>query len=182
MSPAALPGLLLAAIAVLSGCGPEIAVHAERSMIATFARYDTYRWASPAVAARGSAETQAAMIDWRIHDAVDRWMASKGYVRTEGAASLLVDYDVAVRERNTDSFGEFFEYRRRGGQLDMGEAFVAGYQEGTLVLQMVDTRTREIAYRAWASAALEHEADGRRVDEAVARMLKDLPQAGGTGR
>jgi hypothetical protein len=101
-------------------------------------------------------------------------------VPTEGPASLLADYDVAVREQDAESFREYFRYRR-GGTKDMGESLVAGYEEGTLVLHLVDARTRELAYRASATAVIAQGGDRRRLEEAVGRMLADLPRAMSTG-
>lgn len=175
------PCAALVLVAALPACGPRVEVHAERSRIATFPRYGTYAWAIPAAPARSGAETEASLLDWRIHNAVDRALVAKGYVRTEGAASLLADYDVAVPEQDAESFREYFRYRRRGGTKDMGESLAAGYQEGTLVLHLVDARTRELAYRASATAVIEEGGDRRRLEEAVERMLADLPRVMNTG-
>jgi hypothetical protein len=176
------PCAALALVAAAAACSPRVEVHAERSRIATFARYGTYAWAVPAAVARSGAESDASLLDWRIREAVDRALVAKGYVRTEGAASLLADYDVAVRERDAHSFREYFRYRRQGGTKDVGESYVAGYEEGTLVLHLVDARTRELAYRASATAVIEEGGDRRRLEEAIERMLADLPRAINTGK
>lgn len=168
--------LLAAGLGVVPACGPHMDVRAERSTIATFGRYATYAWALPAAPARSARETNAALVDWRIRNAVDRGLAAKGYVRTADAASLFVDYDVAAREQNTEAFQDYFRHRRQGGTKDMGEPFVAGYPPGTLVLQLVDARTRQLAYRASATGAVDEGGDRRRLDEAIERMLADLPR------
>ncbi len=176
------PRLPVAALVVLAACGPRVDVQAERSTVATFGRYGTYAWARPAAPARYAAETEASLLDWRIRNAVDRALGAKGYVRTDGAASLLADYDVAVREHFTDSFQDYFGYRRRGGTGDMGTYFIQGYEEGTLVLHLVDPRTGVLAYRASASAVVEQNGDRGRLEQAVERMLAELPEAMPTGR
>lgn len=175
-------GPWLVVLVVLGACGPQVQVNAERSTVATFGRYGTYAWALPATPARSAGETEASLLDWRIRNAVDHALTAKGYVRTEGAASLLADYDVAVREGNTESFQEYFRYRRRGGTKDLGESFVAGYEEGTLVVHLVDPHTRVLAYRASATAVIERDGDRRRLEKTVERMLADLPPAMPTGR
>jgi hypothetical protein len=167
-------------VLALAACGPHVDVRAERSRIATFPRYSTYTWGSPAAPARSSGETEASLLDWRIRNAVERALAAKGYERTDGAATLLVDYDVSTRERNTDSFREYFQYRRTGATQGMGESFVRGYGEGTLVLHLVDARTRELAYRASATGVIDESADRSRLEKAITRMMADLPQSTGT--
>ena len=169
---------LLVSLAALPACGPRVEVHGERSTIATFGRYGTYAWATGATAARSPREAEASVFDWRLRNAVDRGLAAKGYVRTEGAASLLVDYNVATTERDADTFLGYFRYRQLGGAREVGDAYVRGYQEGTLVLYLLDARTGELAYRASATGLMgEEEADKKRLEDAVGRMFEDLPAA-----
>ena len=122
--------LLFLSLAALPSCGARVDVHAERSTIATFGRYGTYAWSSAALPARSSGESEASVFDWRLRNAVDRGLAAKGYVRTQGDASLLVDYNVATRERETDTFLGYFRYRQLGGAKDLGEAYVRGLRGG----------------------------------------------------
>jgi hypothetical protein len=169
--------VLLVSLSSLAACGPRVEVHGERSTIATFGRYSTYAWATGALAARSPREAEASLVDWRIRNAVDRGLTAKGYLRTEGGASLLVDYNVATEERDADTFLGYFRYRQMGGARDMGDAYVRGYQEGTLVLYLTDARTRELAYRASAAGVIDEAGDKGRLEDAVSRMLADLPAA-----
>jgi Domain of unknown function (DUF4136) len=159
--------LYVAVLVALAACGPRVQINAERSTIATFGGYDTYAWALPAAPARSAGETEASVVEWRIRNAVDRVLATKGYVRTDGPASLLVDYDVAA----PDSFREYFRNLRRGGST----SFAEGYEEGTLVVHLVDARTRVLAYRASATGVIEQNGGKDRVEEAVERMFANLP-------
>jgi hypothetical protein len=163
--------------AVLVACGPRVEVRAERSTIATFPRYRTYVWAASVVPARSPGEMDASLLDRRIRDAVDRRLAAKGYVRTEGTGTLVVDYDVRTRTGSTDSFSDYFRYRRLGGANEAEVAYVSGFEEGTLVVQLVDPRSREVAYRASATTVVDERVDRERLDDAIGRMFADLPVA-----
>jgi hypothetical protein len=170
----------LAVCLLTAACGPRVAIYAERSRIATFGRYGTYAWATPATPARSTAETEASLLDWRIRSAVDRSLAAKGYIRSEGSASLLADYDVVTRAKDGASFREYFRQRRPGGE--MGEFSADGYPEGSLALHIVDARTRELAYRCSATSVIVEDVDRRRLEDAIERMLADLPRAMNSGR
>jgi hypothetical protein len=175
-----MPGRAALAVCLLAvACGPRVDVHGERSRIATFGRYATYAWATPAVPARSAGEQNAALLDWRIRDAVDRGLAAKGYVRREAAGSLLADYDVVTRPEDDASFRDYFRARRGGGDSRLA---AAGYPEGSLVLHLVDARTGEIAYRSSATSVIAADVDRGRLDDAVARMLGDLPAAMAAGQ
>jgi hypothetical protein len=167
-------------LASLAACGPRVEVQGERSRIATFGRYRTYAWVSPVAPARSVGEQAASLLDWRIHDDIDRALAAKGYVRTAEAPSLLVDYDVVTRPEDSAPFREYFRDRRVGGTRGMDDSFARGYEGGTLVLQLIDARTRELAFRGSATSVIEEPGDQRRLEEAVQRMLANLPEAAKT--
>jgi Domain of unknown function (DUF4136) len=169
----------LAVCLLAVACGPHVDVHGERSRIATFGRYGTYAWASPATPAGSVAEQDASLLDWRIRNAVDRALAAKGYVRSDGAASLLAEYDVVTRSEDGAAFRDYFAKRRTSGDSRLS---AAGYSAGSLVLHLVDARTGEIAYRSSATSVIAADGDRRRLDEAVDRMLADLPRAMDTSR
>src|SRR4030095_5390555 len=97
----------------------------------------------------------------------------KGYVRTEGTPSLLVEYDVSPPSGSTQSFRDYFRYRRDA------ESLARGYDEGTLVLMLWDARTQDVAYRASATAVIDEDTDQRRLEKAIERMLVDLPRTTG---
>jgi hypothetical protein len=165
--------------ATLVACGPPVTVRGERSRIATFPRYRTYAWASPATPAASPAETAASLLDWRIHEAVDRGLAAKGYVRTDGPATLLVDYDVVTRADDSTAFRDFFAAREQVANRALGVAFARGFPRGTLLVHLVDARTGELAYRAWATHLIHEGENPGRVDDAIRLMLADLPQVTG---
>src|SRR5262245_17415783 len=100
----ALPLLLVA----LGACGPKVQVSAERSRIATFGRYETWAWSVPAAPARTASETNAALLDWRIRNTIERALAAKGYVRMDGHATLVADYYVTVPAGASAGFEQYF--------------------------------------------------------------------------
>jgi len=168
----------LAVCLLAVACGPRVDVHGERSKIATFGRYGTYAWATPATPAGSVAEQDASLLDWHIRNAVDRGLAARGYVRRDGSASLLAEYDVVTRPEDGASFRDYFDHRR-GGDSRLS---AAGYPDGSLVLYLVDARTGEIAWQSSATSVVATKVDRRRLDDAIERMLADLPRAMATER
>ena len=158
-------------LGMFGACAPRVG--GERSTIATFPRYRTYAWAGPAIAARPTEQTGAAILDWRIRAAVDAALAARGYERTSGAASLLVDYDVVVPSTGGAAFRAYFRDRRSAAE-DLGD-MSRGFPAGSLVVYLVDARTRELAYRGWAFDVIADDASPARVDDAVSRMLAAVP-------
>jgi hypothetical protein len=58
---------------------------------------------------------------------------------------------------------------------------VTVYEAGTLVVDIVDTRTNRVIWRGWAQDSIEDELEDpdkmeQQIEEAVARMLTRLPR------
>jgi len=63
------------------------------------------------------------------------------------------------------------------------EARVIEYQEGTLVIDLVDRRTNKVVWRGWARDTMDGVIDDqerleRQVDDGVGRMMRLLPRGG----
>jgi len=171
--------LLVLVLGALGCVGkPPIRVGAERNPSAEFGALRTYRWARPPLEdSPGAAQSPDSRLDWRIRNAVDRALRAKGYVQetSGGSVGFLIDYDVVVEDRRAESFREVVAYHAVGGTRDTGEAFSRSYQHATLTLEASNPTTRALLWRAWASGMVDEQQPGRRIDEAVDRMLAQLP-------
>jgi hypothetical protein len=115
------------------------------------------------------------LTDWYVRNAVDRELAARGWVPdVAGTPDFVVRYEVRLGEASTSSFQEYLQYRAEGGGKDMGEAFM-GYDIGTLTVSLVDVASRRVAWRAQATAVVEQDARGKRIDPAVHDMFARLP-------
>jgi hypothetical protein len=171
--------LFVVPLAALAACAskPTLHVSAERSAAVDFSTYRTYRWASaPPEVTLERARTARELLDWRIRNGIDSQLAARGYEQVpSGKADLIVAYHLDLREKNTESVGDYITYRQSGGQEGPQEAYVFGYQEGTLVVEAVDGATRSLLWRSAAGPLLNPEAQQERVREAVQRMMERFP-------
>ena len=162
--------------ATMTACGPlaPVRVDSWTAPNADLGGFRTYEWTSPMIAASASRPRDPiAAIDRRVHAAVDAELAAKGYARRASAdpADFLVGYDVAVEEKDTGRFSELLRYKAAGGTKEAGQSYAEGFEEGTLVLEIVDARTRQVAWRATARTILNEDDPQRRIEEAVHAML-----------
>jgi hypothetical protein len=176
------PTLALVTVALLLGCSPT-SVKTKSAPIVGVAGFHTYDWGTPApvVVAEEDRERDAAVLEYTIRDAVDRQLAAKGYRRVEGGTQpdFLVDFGVRLEEKSTDSFGQYIQYRDLGGKQGMGSAFVFGYEQGTLAIEVTNAHTNQRAWSGSARAVLDDGQDVVKLDASVARILADFPDAGG---
>src|SRR5512139_2878632 len=147
------PTLLLACL-ILAGCTPSPKIRAESNPNANFAAYRSFGWA-PADTPPPAGERLNGLADWRIRNAVIAGLQGRGWSQVPAqdvpGPDVLVDYGVLVQDKYTDSFSGYAQYVNEGGRQGMADAFVGGYQQGTLVLHLYDARTRQLLWRASAT-------------------------------
>jgi len=161
----------------LAGCrtGTDISIASQPVPADTFAHFSTYRWRSPE-APVPQAGASGATLDREIRKATEGALAEKGYVMVgSGPADLLVDYQVTILDKQTNSFREFAEYKQRGGEGMLAESYAAGYQEGTLVLELYDSSSDQRVWWASANAIVSKEPNPERIRAAIREMIDRLP-------
>lgn len=185
----ALAAALLATL--LPACGPTstMRIRAEQDPSVDLTRYATYGWAVPARSTSAPARGERELLDWRIRAAVDEQLVRRGYTTAaSGRPDMLVDYQVTTREKQLqDTPGEYIRYRSEGGRQDWGSAWVRGYEEGSLVVEVLDGTGRRLLWRGAATAVVNPDLREQRLPEAVSRMFEGFPArdasaAGGAGR
>ena len=114
-----------------------------------------------------------------ILGAVERQMALKGFQHAtdKGRADLLIHYHAAVNRRINVSQAD------RAYKSCFGEdcsARIVEYEQGTLVLDIVDAKTNRVIWRGWAQDTVDGVLDDeqqmvQKITEAVRRILARFP-------
>jgi hypothetical protein len=169
---------LVAAAALLSGCA-TMAVGSYADRYADFTGYRTYDWGTADAAPTGDPrlDNNVFFLD-HFQGAVDRGLAAEGYEKPpEGTPDLLLHYHATVRQRVDVSAVE------RNAQYCANPECrpeAIDFDEATLVLDAVDSRTQTLVWRGWAQTPLNgiienQDSLERMVNQAVTRMLKQFP-------
>ncbi len=167
----------LAATALVSGCS-GISVSTDFDPKVDFSAFKTYGWhAAPAGAAPNP------LVDARIRRAVDDALPARGYraAASPAEADFLVAHRTAVQQRievSPSSAAVGYRSGRWGAAVGTG-ADVRTYDEGTLVLDFVDAKSKELVWRGTASGTvhgdLTPEEREARIREAVTKLLEKFP-------
>lgn len=171
----------LAVAAWLSACvamQPSMQVRSDRNPAANFAAFRTYAWATPPEqGGQWPAADDRVSFDWSVRGLVDQQMARLGYVPAgHDAPDLLIDYGINVRQQTMDdTYGSYGAYLAQGGTASLGEAWVMGYQEGTLVIEASDARTRTLVWYGAASAVVNPSQREKRLPQAIDKIFASFP-------
>lgn len=180
---ALLAGLVLAACAT----GPEI--RSDHAPGADFSKYRTYAIMDSA----GRTSDEAAYLTLagqRVRAAIHRQMEALGYTRVEQDPDLLVNFSIAVETKQQVTrvpdpvpYPYYFRY----GLYDPWpyysyDTWVREYQQGTLMIDLVDAETRTLVWEAAAEGRVTKDTRENmeaRINEVVAKMFERFPTSGG---
>lgn len=139
-----------------------------------FSRVKTYAWV------RGT-ELSDPLNHKRIVSAVDAQLASRGMARVEasGNPDVLVAYHASFdRDLQINGFSSGWGGYRFGGSRS-GSARVEEILIGTLVVDMVDAKTRTIVWRGTASREVDVKASPekreRNINKAAEKLFRNYP-------
>jgi PBP1b-binding outer membrane lipoprotein LpoB len=128
-------------------------------------QYHTYAWGPTDALSTGDPRLDNnPFFDQRVRSALEKEMTAKGFEKaTSGAPDLLIHYHAIV------------------GRQTCVDCPADVYREDTLLVHVVDPRASQIVWSGWAEGifvgAIVDNQDWmeRRIDTAIARILKKLP-------
>jgi len=142
---------------------------------AHFEKYKTYSWEHVRTA-------DPLNVD-RITHAVNGVLAARGWTQVDSGADVSIVAMEITRDQHTlntfyDGFGGGWGWRRFGGG-GFGEATTTTdtYKVGTVVVDLFDTKTKQLIWRGAASDTLSvnSEKNIKNLDEGVDKMFKHFP-------
>jgi hypothetical protein len=167
--------VLLGMMLVLAGKSSAQQVKTDYDRGANFAQYKTYSWEQ--------VKTKDALDVDRIKTAVNAALAAKGWTQVESGGDVSIVAIEMTRDQQTlntfyDGFGGGWGWRRLGGG-GFGEATTTTetYKVGTLVVDLFDTKTKQLIWRGASSDTLSNNSDKniKNLDKGVEKMFKQFP-------
>ena len=166
---------LLGMTLVFAGMASAQRVKTDYDRSANFALYKTYSWEH--------VETKDPLNVDRIKHAVNTVLAARGWTMVDSGADVAVVAMEITRDQQTldtfyDGFGGGWGWRRFGGG-GFGEATTTTdtYKVGTVVVDLFDTKTKQLIWRGAASDTLSDNSDKniKNLNESVDKMFKHFP-------
>lgn len=161
--------------------GPKVRVDADPS--ANLAGYKTFAFFEELATDKSRYST---MITGRLKEATRRELKRRGYEEVEQNPNLLVNFNTNVENRtdvqSTPSASAGF-YGYRGGAYGAWGGYptdihTTHYQEGTLVIDLVDAEKKQLVWQAVAQGRLSKKAienPTSSIDALIAEMFEKYP-------
>jgi hypothetical protein len=169
----------MAALAIAGCATMNVSSHIERNV--DFTQYASYDWGPPDNLPVGDPrlDNNPFFKDY-LQGAIEKKMAAKGFDRAAaGAADLLIHYHASVNQK----LDVYTVDNRYGYCYGNCEPQVADYELGTLVIDIVDAKTKQVVWRGWSQDTMNGIIDNqarleKQVDEGVTKMMMLLPRGG----
>jgi Domain of unknown function (DUF4136) len=137
---------------------------------ASFTHYKTYSWSS--------VKTKDPLLVDRIKSAVNSTLTAKGLTQVDSGGDLTINAMEITRNQQTLNtfYDGGFGFRRFGGFGD-ATTTTETYKVGTLVVDLVDTQSKELVWRGSSSDMLSNKSDKniKNLNKGVEKMFKHFP-------
>jgi hypothetical protein len=170
-------GLVAAAIALLLGpsaCSPaaRVGVTNDFDHAVNFRAFKTWAWypQQPRDAEGGPAKGYESFLDKRMRAAVAAEMTAKGLTEVTTTPDIYIAYSARVEDKQQVSpyyNGLGYPYGYGYGYYGRGYSPVTQYKAGTVVIDIIDAKRKELAWRGTGQAQV----DQNTIDEAETHRI-----------
>ncbi|OGX11255.1 MAG: hypothetical protein A2351_07475 [Omnitrophica bacterium RIFOXYB12_FULL_50_7] len=177
---------------VLAGCA-TMDIHSDFDCKADFSKLKTFSWVPDMKQESQDPRIANVVTDAKIRSVVEKVLATKGYQKSDvGQSDFLVAYQAAI-EKKIDTRMTRFPYETPSTRdiasgnfaQDLtwayggSQTFLSQYEEGTLILDIVDPQKKKLMWRGTAKATLSEGRDSAkkeaRLNEGVQKIFETFP-------
>lgn len=162
----------IAALAALAACAYTPSVKTDFAPGTNFGQYRSFKVLPGRIVSRlGVMDTTNTLANDRIGNAVAGQLTAKGLVRKETAAELYVTFLAGAKDKTEvesvpagPSYYGAYGYWGRGawGGVGHNEFWTRKYQEGTLIIDLIDAKTKSLVWRSYCVGEMSKDADENR--------------------
>lgn len=147
----------------------------------SFASYRTWNWVPGPRQPTGDPRLDNDLLDRRVRGAVEREMAERGFWKVEADPDFEVDYHTALASKiRVQAIGSSYGYGPGAWEpIAPGGVYARQYDEGTLIIDVIDAESHELVWRGIAEAEVyptdSPAAREKKINEAVRKILERFP-------
>lgn len=170
--------IIAVAVLLLAGCSPEIRVYTDTDPDYDLWTYRTFDWAERTnIEANKNPLHYNELNDKRIKSAMLRELQLRGYQLSVEKPDLVLHYHIIVSSQTaigSEPFGDIYAPAWMQERTN-----VYAYREGTLIIDMMDAKTKNLIWRGWAVTPIDGVNTSEKTDElirlAVSKIFKKFP-------
>ncbi len=164
----------------IAGCS-QVMVSQDYDKAAHFSQYTTYSWIEPSAKGISNIQTNNPLLHNRFQTSINRILQNKGYTLA-GKADLHVNYEYSIRTKiqsknlePTLGYG-YGRYGRYGGIAVRSGSDIYQYDQGILVINLYDARTKNLIWRGKGTDVAATHPDPDKVTAQVFKLVSTILQ------
>ena len=164
------------ALALWVGCS-TVQVDTDWNPSTDFSKLHTYAWLSDAPLTTGDPRFDNPLVDQRIRNATAEALVAKGFTpAAKASADFLVAYLITSQQKtDVNTVYESYGYGLGGfGGPGYARTYVTQYELGTLILDVLDPKTKSLVWRGSGSAVLGESRTPEERDERVRAAVQEI--------
>ena len=170
--------LLLTAVTLVCGCSSSLKVYSDRDKSIDISDYRYYYWPTEAAIERKGLNPlfYNELTDKRIKTAVNDQLQRRGYIANDEKRQIEMHYHIILEDKTLMAlepsgaiYGKYWQNK---------SSTVYPYQEGTLIIDLMDVQTKNLVWRGWATGVVESDMTTNpeeAIGKAVAKIFKKFP-------
>ena len=160
-----------------AGCTPPLTVDSDYDPSTDFSKYKNWAWLA---GAKPSEKDIDSLSEQRIRSAIEAELPRHGLAKAGESADLSVTFQISVQHKIESSPATVgIGYGWGPAHVGVSKSPTRSYDEGTLVLDLVDLKTKTLIWRGTAKGTIDKDASPEeregRIKNAVAELLRDYP-------
>jgi hypothetical protein len=141
---------------------------------ADFSTLLEYDWSAGPSRRTGDPRFDNPIFEGQLRAAVEQGLARKGFVKNSEHPDFLVNvHKIVAGKTDVASVNQFLGYER-GDWQPVRETSVYHFEEGTLLIDMVDARTNRLMWRGSGTGVVQERATARERAENAARAVDKI--------
>jgi hypothetical protein len=166
--------IILVALAVMTSCSPQFRVYSDMDPDYDLWTYNSFDWVPQVdIEAGRNPLRYNELNDKRIKAAVQEQMQLRGYSVGKETSELILHYHIIIDNKSVVT-PEPYGYRYGTYWMRTG-VNVYHYREGTLILDVMERKSRNLVWRGWAVANID-DIDPEHVDRVIKLAVEKIFQ------
>jgi len=163
---------------ILYSCGPSLQTFSDYDKAVDLSAYKTYSWLDVAsIENKGvSPLYNKELNDKRIKEAVNKQMQLKRYQLNPDKAELQLHYHIIIENKTTEITEPIgVQYRPYSNTY---RTSTYQYREGTLIVDLMDTKTNILIWRGWATDVITNTTrkdPEAAINNAITKIFESFP-------
>ena len=173
-------GLVVSTLAFAACSGIKVSTDYDPDV--DFSALRSYAWLDDRSGIEGDRADVTSLLDRRVRSAVDETLPGKGLAQVaRDEAEVLVSYHFGIETKlDVNTIHSSYGYGRgRYGARGSSQTTVKEYEEGTLLIDLIDPASKQLVWRGAGQARIRRsttpEQSEERVRQAVAMILAEFP-------